>query len=143
MYHIFCAVDDVGGDTFPFPEKSLFWVWDKDWFARYTMWWKYFGNIQGSSWKFLGHFICHFGWQYHSNHSNSFISNEWSQNLQQIWVLLQSVKGRLSVHDQLFCRHQHRGSLHGVTRKLDLDQKTNVIKLIFQSGLVTFYTNLQ
>ena len=23
MYHIFCAVDDVGGDTFPFPEKKL------------------------------------------------------------------------------------------------------------------------
>ena len=25
--------------------------------------------------------------------------------------------------DQLFCRHQHRGSLHDVTRKLNLDQK--------------------
>ena len=28
----------------------------------------------------------------------------------------------MSVHYQLFCRHQHCGSLHGVTRKLDLDQ---------------------
>ena len=23
MYHIFCAIDDAGGDTFPFPKKSL------------------------------------------------------------------------------------------------------------------------
>ena len=68
-------------------------------------------------------------------------------------VLLQSVKGEFSVHDQLFCRHQHRGSLQCVTRKLDLDQTskahkhilndTNVIKLTFQSGLVTFYAYLQ
>ena len=43
-------------------------------------------------------------------------------NLQQKWVLLQSVKGVISVHDYLFCRHQHWGSLHSVTRKLDLDQ---------------------
>ena len=37
-------------------------------------------------------------------------------------VLLQSVKGEISVHDQLFCRHQYWGSLKGVTLKLDLDQ---------------------
>ena len=29
------------------------------------------------------------------------------------WVLLQSVKGELSIHYQMFCRHQHWGSLHG------------------------------
>ena len=45
-------------------------------------------------------------------------------------VLLQSVKGRLSVHDQLFCRHQYRGNLHGVTRKLDLDQSSMAHKQI-------------
>ena len=50
------------------------------------------------------------------------MSNEWIQNVQEKWVLLQSVKGELSEHDQLFCRHQHWRSLHGVTRKLDLDQ---------------------
>ena len=42
--------------------------------------------------------------------------------------LLQSVKGEFSVHDQLFCRLQHRGSLHGVTRKLDLDQTSTAHK---------------
>ena len=31
-------------------------------------------------------------------------------------------KGEISVHDQLFCRHQLSGNLHGVTRKLDLDE---------------------
>ena len=59
---------------------------------------------------------------YHSNQSNGFICNEWFQNLQQKWVLLQSITGEFSIHDQSFCRHQHRWSLHGVTRKLDLDQ---------------------
>ena len=73
----------------------------------------------GNSWDILNAILGH---KYHSNQSNGFISNEWSQNLQQKWVLLQSVNGELSVHDQLFCRHQHWGGLHGVTRKLDLDQ---------------------
>ena len=53
--------------------------------------------------------------------SNIIQINEWSQNLQQKLVLLQSVKGELSVHYQLFCPHQHWGSLHSVTQKLDLD----------------------
>ena len=48
---------------------------------------------------------------------------EWSQNLQQKRVLLQSVKGALSVHDQLVYRHQHC-----VTRKLDLDQTSMAYK---------------
>ena len=81
------------------------------------------------------------------------MSNEWIQHLQQKWLFLQSVKGEISVHNELFCRHQHWGSLHCFIRKLDLAQtsmahkhilkdswKTNVIKLTFQSGLVTFYT---
>ena len=65
----------------------------------------------GNSWDILNAILSHI---YHSNQSNGFISNE--------WVLLQSVKGELSVHGQLFCRRQHWGSLHVVTRKLDLDQ---------------------
>ena len=72
----------------------------------------------GNSWDILNAILSHI----YSDQSNGFISNEWIQNLQQKWVLLQSVKGEFSVHDQLFCRHQHRGSLHSVTRKLDLDQ---------------------
>ena len=73
----------------------------------------------GNSWEILNAILGH---KYHSNQSNGFISNEWSHNLQQKWVLLQSVNGELSVHDQLFCRHQHWWSLYSVTRKLDLDQ---------------------
>ena len=38
---------------------------------------------------------------------------KWRQSLQRKLVLLQSVKGELSVHDPMFCRHQH-----GVTRFL-------------------------
>ena len=51
MYHIFCAVDD--GDTFPFPEKSLFWMLDKNWFARYTVRWKYFHIIYNAFFSVL------------------------------------------------------------------------------------------
>ena len=65
---------------------------------------------------------CHFGSQVTFRSIRRLISNEWSHNLQQKWVLLQSVKDELSVRYQLFCRHQHWGSLHSVTRKLDLDQ---------------------
>ena len=46
------------------------------------------------------------------------------------WVLLQSVKIEISVHDQLFCRHQHWGSLHCVTRKLDPVQRQQRISVL-------------
>ena len=50
----------------------------------------------GNSWDILNAILGH---KYNSDHSNGFICNEWSLNLQQKWVLLQSVKGELSVHD--------------------------------------------
>ena len=50
--------------------------------------------------------------------------NKWIKNLQQKWVLLQSVKGEISVQDQLFCWE----SLHCVTGKLDLHQTSVVHK---------------
>ena len=55
------------------------------------------------------------------NQTASYLMNE-VKSCNKKWVLLQSVEGELSVHDQLFRWHQHWGSLHGVTRKLDLDQ---------------------
>ena len=79
----------------------------------------------GNSWDILIAILSHI---YNSNQSNGFISNKWIQNVQQKWVLLQSLKGEFSVHDQLFCRRQHWGSLQGVTRKLDLDQSSMVHK---------------
>ena len=78
----------------------------------------------GNSWDILNVILSHL---YHLHKKKrkgkkGFISDEWIQSLQQKWVLLQPIKGEIAVHDQLFCRHQHWGSLHGVTRKLDLDQ---------------------
>ena len=90
----------------------LLWGWNNKCIRKYP-------EAVRNSWNILNAILGHI---YHSNQSNGFISNEWIQNLQKKWVLLQSVKGEFSVHDQLFCRHQHRGSLHSVTRKLDLDQ---------------------
>ena len=69
-------------------------------------------------------------------------------------VLLQFVKVEIAVHDQLFCRHQHlrkpvrcysetrsrsRSNVNGAYT----ERQNNVIKLTFQSGLVTFYTHHQ
>ena len=78
----------------------------------------------GNSWDILNVILSHL---YHLHKKKrkgkkGFISDEWIQSLQQKWVLLQPIKGEIAVHDQLFCRHQHWRSLHGVTRKLDLDQ---------------------
>ena len=47
-----------------------------------------------NSWDILNAILSH---MYHSDQSNSFIANEWIQNLQQKWVLLQFVKGELIV----------------------------------------------
>ena len=41
------------------------------------------------------------------------MSSEWSQNVRKlVWLHSQSVKSTSSVHDRLFCRHQHWGSVH-------------------------------
>ena len=48
-------------------------------------------NSWDSSNAILGH-------KYHSDQSNNFMSDDWSQNLQQKWVLLQSVKGQYRIN---------------------------------------------
>ena len=81
-------------------------------------------KIQGGGRKFLGHFERHFESPIiiYINKTASYLMNEskiCNKNL-----FYYTVKVEIAVHDQLFCRHQHRGSLHGVTRKLHLDQKS-------------------
>ena len=55
--------------------------------------------------KFLGHFIRHFGPQISpkSFKQGHISSSDWFS----LWM------GESSVHDRLFCRHQHSGSVHG------------------------------
>ena len=104
------------------------------------------GEAVGSSWAILTPF-----WVTNimKNRPNTFKSSEWRQNLKQKWVWFKSVKGQSSVHEcwpyfgfslsppdphhpsqhthththtRVLRRHQHWGSVHVVTRKLDLDQ---------------------
>ena len=75
----------------------------------------------GNTWDILNTTLGH-KW-YYSNQRNRFMFSEWSQNVRKlVWLHSQSVKSKSSVHDRLFCRHQHWGSVHVVTWKLDLDQ---------------------
>ena len=81
------------------------WVISKD-----TVW---------NSWDILNAILGH---TYHQNHSNRVISSERSQHLQQHFDYSLG-KWVSSVHDRLFCRHQHSESMHGY---LETRSKSNL-----------------
>ena len=80
--------------------------------------------------KFLGHFKCHFEPQIspQSLKQGQIRSSEWSQHLQQK-SLIQSVNEGVNgwVHDRLFCRHRHSGSVHGYSAA-EIRSRSNVWK---------------
>ena len=78
-----------------------------------------------NSWVTLNTILVH---KYYLNQSNWFISSEWSQNLLIKVSLIKVCRGESSVRGQLFCWHQHWGSVHImiITWKWDLDQMSMV-----------------
>ena len=87
-------------------------------------------EVVGNSWDILNVILGH---KYHSNQSNGFIFNEWSQNLQRKWVLLQSVKGELSV---LYFCHSLCGDLAEAGNSCGLVQSHPLHPLSLFKGLL-------
>ena len=72
-------------------------------------------NIQGDGRQILGHFLnAILGHKYYQNHSNRVTPSEWSQHLQQKWLITvcKWVSPQYTIR-RLFCRRQHSGSVHG------------------------------